>query len=949
MLIDSGCSCCIVYAPICKSWTRRKISVTTMSGEQQQCQGVGRVTLRTASGRETVVEAYVVDFKPLGLDFILGIPGIVALGGVTIRRPGEVRIGEGPDIVCAAAADLWIDRRDFAASFTAETAAWTVSWHWSEEPTQLQNRVAEYSVPSDLRLAYENELLRWISEGWLIAYDEQKFGPSKGLVPLLAIAQPSKGKVRPVMDYRELNSYVDAHTADSDVCSEKIREWRQKGTRTATLDLSTAYMQIGVHESLWPYQTVIFRGRRYCLTRLGFGLNVAPAVMKAILATVLALDEEIQAAASPYVDDIYVNESLVSVDRVRDHLRRYGLICKAPQKVQEGTHVLGLRVWGEHERLLWCRGGEIPTVPDAITRRSVFSFCGRLVGHLPVCSWLRPACSLVKRRANELSYGWDDEITDDSLRLTMQEMRQHAEQDDPARGRWDVEGNEAIVWADASSIANGAVITVNGAVIEDASWLRKDGDAHINMAELDALIKGVNMALLWGLKTLHLRTDSRTVLSWVSDCLSGKARLKTKAASEMIIRRRLGLLKDLVQEYELQVDIDFVPSAANLADRLTRVPQRWLKPDQKPGLMGAKCGAAEGTDRSKVDDVHRLTGHQGVDRTRYFVQRLIPSATTTDVREVVSSCEECQSIDPAPVKWSKGKLGVDGSWARIGMDITHYNGHHFLTLIDCGPSRFAIWRLLRRQDNVSVIEQLEQVFFERGPPQEILTDNDSAFRSESFRNFSEQWGVALRFRCAHVPSGNGIVERSHRTVKRIASRKRCTIAEAVYWHNATPKDGLSPSTAPANVIHNYNIRLKGIDPVSEPSGDVASSNPLQVGDRVWVKPPGYRCFARFGTGVVTSVLSDQAVEVDGMPRHIRDLRLRAPEEPGPDLEASLEGAAMGEEEDSDPEPNCQPVRAIPAAIPPADHDGPSLGRRSERVRSEPDRYGVLQYASCACY
>ena len=60
-----------------------------------------------------------------------------------------------------------------------------------------------------------------------------------------------------------------------------------------------------MHESLWPYQTVMVQGRRYCLTRLGFGLNIAPSVMKAILAAVLEEDKEIAAAVSPYVDKVW--------------------------------------------------------------------------------------------------------------------------------------------------------------------------------------------------------------------------------------------------------------------------------------------------------------------------------------------------------------------------------------------------------------------------------------------------------------------------------------------------------------------------------------------------------------------------------------------------------------------------------------------------------------------
>ena len=63
---------------------------------------------------------------------------------------------------------------------------------------------------------------------------------------------------------------------------------------------------------------------------------------------------------------------------------------------------------------------------------------------------------------------------------------------------------------------------------------------------------------------------------------------------------------------------------------------------------------------------------------------------------------------------------------------------------------------------------------------EILTVNDTAFTSKDFREFARNWDVHLWFRCAYSPSGNGIVERSHRTVKTITTRKNCSILEAVY-------------------------------------------------------------------------------------------------------------------------------------------------------------------------
>ena len=155
---------------------------------------------------------------------------------------------------------------------------------------------------------------------------------------------------------------------------------------------------------------------------------------------------------------------------------------------------------------------------------------------------------------------------------------------------------------------------------------------------------------------------------------------------------------------------------------------------------------------------------------------------------------------------------------RLVMDITHHNGENYLTIIDCGPSRFSIWRPLCRKDAPTVIRQLENVFLERDPPMEILTDNDTAFTSKDFREFARNCDVYLRFRCAYSPSGNRIVERSHRTVKTIATRKNCSISEAVFWHNVTPKDNVSPCTALADALHRYHVRLKGVEnnPLPEP-------------------------------------------------------------------------------------------------------------------------------------
>ena len=42
---------------------------------------------------------------------------------------------------------------------------------------------------------------------------------------------------------------------------------------------------------------------------------------------------------------------------------------------------------------------------------------------------------------------------------------------------------------------------------------KKNDYNHINVAEMDAVLKGINLAIKWGLREIEIRTDSATVLS----------------------------------------------------------------------------------------------------------------------------------------------------------------------------------------------------------------------------------------------------------------------------------------------------------------------------------------------------------------------------------------------------------------------------------------------------
>ena len=492
------------------------------------------------------------------VDVILGFDTMKRLGGVVISPDGSVSWGSKSCAVSLTSnvGFLSIEDSDFTAEFDGKK--WTIEWKWHNGEPQLNNQCGQYAVPAECMDEYEAELDRWIANGWLVPHDIRKHGDVSGVIPLMVVSQPNKSKVRPVMGYRELNNYVESKPGhDTAVCQEKLREWRKLGAAASLLDLRKAYLQVHVSERLQRFQTVRYKGELYVMTRMGFGLNVAPKVMSKIVSTVLSQDPQVDMGTDHYIDDIFVNEKVVDVQRVRDVLLRHGLVTKDPEPLSN-ARVLGVRVKkSRNHQLVWSRDAELPRLSEDITKRELFSVCGKLVGHYPVAGWLRTACSFIKRSANDV--GWDDSVSVATVDL-MREVLGRVARDDPVRGVWNVQdtGN-ATVWCDASSLAIGCCLQVGEQVVEDCAWLRKDS-AHINVAELEAAIKGVSLALKWKVKNLSLMTDSSSVYRWVSSVLEDTRMPKVNGLSEMIVKRRLEIINDLVIEYGIVLNVRLVQS-----------------------------------------------------------------------------------------------------------------------------------------------------------------------------------------------------------------------------------------------------------------------------------------------------------------------------------------------------------------------------------------------------
>ncbi|GFR63966.1 hypothetical protein ElyMa_000167900 [Elysia marginata] len=193
-----------------------------------------------------------------------------------------------------------------------------------------------------------------------------------------------------------------------------------------------------------------------------------------------------------------------------------------------------------------------------------------------MAGWLRVACSYLKRIAE--GGRWDDYAREKACRM-LREMLDQVHRDDPVKSKWRAPmTTKFVIWVEASDLAFGLQVEIDGVPVEVAAWLRKRDDySHINVAELEAALKGVNLGAKWGLKDITIFTDCATVCGWIKTTLLEERRVKTKGAAELLVKRRLGTLKNMIDEFELKIEVTCMSSMSSKADKLTRVKKEWLK------------------------------------------------------------------------------------------------------------------------------------------------------------------------------------------------------------------------------------------------------------------------------------------------------------------------------------------------------------------------------------
>lgn len=49
-------------------------------------------------------------------------------------------------------------------------------------------------------------------------------------------------------------------------------------------------------------------------------------------------------------------------------------------------------------------------------------------------------------------------------------------------------------------------------------------------------------------------------------------------------------------------------------------------------------------------------------------------------------------------------------WTRIALDVTHLHHIPYLSVVECGLGRFAVWKKVKRESDQLIVETLDEMF-----------------------------------------------------------------------------------------------------------------------------------------------------------------------------------------------------------------------------------------------
>lgn len=188
------------------------------------------------------------------------------------------------------------------------------------------------------------------------------------------------------------------------------------------------------------------------------------------------------------------------------------------------------------------------------------------------------------------------------------------------------------------------------------------------------------------------------------------------------------------------------------------------------------------------------------------------------VKEFVKNCESCKfaKYERRPFRIPHSRRVYNRPFENVFIDVFVKETEKFLTLVD-SFSKFAQIYKISNETTDEIVESLIEYFKTFGIPKMITCDQATSFRNSKFRDFLENYGIALHF--ASCSDSNGIVERFHSTLLEMYMANREKV------NNLTLYEGLAMITSIYNETLHSTINLKPREVIF---GNCASLDPIEI-------------------------------------------------------------------------------------------------------------------------
>ena len=166
-----------------------------------------------------------------------------------------------------------------------------------------------------------------------------------------------------------------------------------------------------------------------------------------------------------------------------------------------------------------------------------------------------------------------------------------------------------------------------------------------------------------------------------------------------------------------------------------------------------------------------------------------------EIEEMIKNCPTCLELAPAKPKTKRKDMlhheVPSTSWTKLATDIFHFQGINYLILIDY-TSKFPVVKQLRKMDQCAVTTAFEEIFTERGYPDELVSDNGPCYRGKQFSEFLRRKGIKHTTSSPYYPQSNGLAEAYVKVVKNMMRKaQKCKVRfnDMLYQYRTSPVAG----------------------------------------------------------------------------------------------------------------------------------------------------------------